>query len=372
MHGLPGLRNFPARLITPRSITMLLASALVAASSGAQTPRGDGTGTLVGLVTAKDGGIALGYSVVSVVSPAREQFTNDQGLFVLAGLPPGAAHLRVRHLGYVPVELDVEVRAGIADTVRIALAHIVVHLDAMRVRAYPPCDRPGAPSMSADPSFATVFDQLRQNAEQYRLLTRQYPFIYGVERTSGLVFASNVTRRQQVDTIAMRSTDEWRYRPGSVVQQERRIFFRDVTMHIPTLAQFADPVFVANHCFHNAGVDTVDGQALLRIDFLAAARIREPDVEGALYLDPVNFQIRRTVLRLSKTPPAISDLLETEATTLFAELVPSVPIIAAVSSINRLKPSRAQHDPVTATTEEQRLIAVEFTRDRPGEPLKSP
>ncbi len=350
----------------------LLASAVVAASAGARTPRGDGTGTLVGFVSAKDGGVALGYSVVSVTSPAREQFSTDQGAFVLPGLPAGIVHLRVRHLGYVPVELDVEVRPGVTDTIHIALTHIVVRLNAVQVRAYPACERPGAPSVSEDASFATVFDQLRQNAEQYRLLTRQYPFVYGVERTSGLVFASNMTRRQQVDTIAMRSVDEWRYRPGSVVQQDRRIFFRDVTMHIPTLAQFADPVFVANHCFHDAGVDTVDGKALLRIDFVAASRIREPDVEGALYLDPVNLQIRRTVLRLSKTPPAVSDLVETEATTLFAELVPSVPIIAAVSSINRLRPSTKQRDPVTATTEEQRLIAVAFTRGRPGETPKPP
>ena len=274
MHSLPGLRNFPA-LVRAGRLVPLLVSVVAAASVGAQTPRADGTGTLVGFVSAKDGGVALGYSVVSVTSPAREQFTNDQGAFVLPGLPAGIAHLRVRHLGYIPVELDVEVRAGVADTIHVALTHIVVHLNAVQVRAYPPCERPGAPSMSEDASFATVFDQLRQNAEQYRLLTRQYPFVYGVERTSGLLFASNMTRRQQVDTIAMRSADEWRYRPGAVVQQERRIFFRDVTMHIPTLAQFADPVFVANHCFHDAGVDTVDGTALLRIDFVAASRIRE-------------------------------------------------------------------------------------------------
>lgn len=345
----------------------LLAFAAVIASAGAQSPRSDGTGTLVGIVTAKEGGIALGYSVVSVASPTREQFTNEQGVFVLPGLPAGAAHLRVRHLGYTPAELDVEVHAGVADTIRIVLTHIVVHLSAVQVRAYPPCLRPGAPVVAEDPAFATVFDQLRQNAEQYRLLTRQYPFVYGVERTSGLVFASNLTRRQHVDTVAMRSADEWRYRPGTIVQQDRRVFFRDVTMHIPDLAHFADPVFVANHCFHNAGVDTVDGQSLLRIDFVAAARIREPDVEGSLYLDPTTFQIRRTVLHLSKMPPSIADLVETEATTLFAELVPSVPIIAAVSSINRLRPSTRQRDPVTATTEEQRLIAVAFTRGRPGE-----
>lgn len=94
---------------------------------------------------------------------------------------------------------------------------------------------------------------------------------------------------------------------------------------------------------------------LLRIDFTAASRIADPDVEGSMYLDPANLQIRRTYVHLSKPPRQGPDLLETEVTTLFAELLPSIPVISAISSTNRLKPGgRRQHPPI-ATGEEPRL-----------------
>jgi hypothetical protein len=352
----------------------LVAAAVVLANSlEAQAGSPEQSGTIVGLVTMKEGDLPLPYSVVSAGTLGREQFTNASGAFTMSGLPPGVLRLRVRHLGYTPANVDVVVREHNVDTVRIALSHIAVRLSALQVRAYPPCVAPGAPP-STDSSFAVVFDQLRQNAEQYRLLSRTYPFEYGVERTTSITFQNNVIRRQKVDTIGLRSVDEWHYQPGNVVTENRRFFWRDdaVTLRIPTLSNFADTIFIANHCFYSAGLESVDGRELYRIDFTAASRIREPDVEGSLYLDPTTFQIRRTFLRLSKTPSVIPDIIETEATTVFAELLPSVPIIAAISSMNRLKPVSNRANPPVATTEEQRLIAVQFTGRRPGDLPKTP
>jgi hypothetical protein len=371
MHGSPGLRKFPARWLSP---CLGLGIAMLGADSAqSQTLRPDTTGTIVGFVTSREAELPLPYSVVSITVLGREQFTNDRGVFTLAGLPAGTHKLRVRHLGYTPANMDITVRAGFADTVRVSLAHIVVQLTPVRVRAYAACTNPGAPRAADDSAFATVFDQLRQNAEQYRLLTRAYPFVYGVERTTGVAYARNIVRRERVDTIALRGSDEWRYAPGRVVSQSRFLFVRGaVTMHIPTLEHFADSVFIANHCFHNGGLETVDGRDLLRVDFVAADRIRDPDVDGSMYLDPATFQIRRTFLRLTRAPRAIPDLEETEATTLFAELLPSVPIVAAISSVNRLKPVRNRINPPTGTTEDQRLIAVEFIAGRPGDVPRRP
>lgn len=349
-----------------------LAAALLAclglSALGAQTA------TIVGVVKMKDGGLPLGYSVVSIPSLTREQFTNDRGVFVLAGLPAGKTHLRVRHLGYSPQELDVEASASVGDTIRVALTHIAVRLSAVEIHAYPLCTAPGPPDASRDSSFATVFDQLKQNAEQYRLLTRTYPFRTAVERTTSVIYADNRMRRERVDTIGLRSVDEWQYKPGSVVTQERKAFWRigAVQMRVPTLSSLADTVFIANHCFYNGGLEAVDGRELLRVDFVASAKIRDPDVDGSMYLDPATFQIRRTFLHLSKRPSLVPDLLETEATTLFAEVLPSVPIISAISSINRITPAKNTINPATGTGEEQRLIAVEFTGGRPGEQPKRP
>jgi hypothetical protein len=260
--------------------------------------------------------------------------------------------------------------------VRVALTRIAVRLNAVQVQAYPECTNPGPPRAANDSAFALVFDQLKQNAEQFRLLTSQYPFAYAVERTLGAVFGRNNVKREKPDTIVLRSADEWRYVPGEVVTQERRalIFRGPVMMHIPSLAHFADERFIANHCFHNGGLETVDGQELVRVDFVAASRIRSPDVDGSMYLDPATFQIRRTFLHLSRAPSALPDLLETEATTVFAELYPSIPVITTISSISRLRPPRGRLtlNPPTATTEDQRLIAVEFSGRKPGEDAKRP
>ena len=38
-------------------------------------------------------------------------------------------------------------------------------------------------------------------------------------------------------------------------------------MNIPTLVNFADKSFLENHCFHNGGLETVDGTEMLRVDF---------------------------------------------------------------------------------------------------------
>jgi iron complex outermembrane receptor protein len=100
------------------------AVSLVAHSAHGQSTGNDSTGTIVGIVVTKEGGVPLGYSVVSAPALNRERFTNIEGKFALADLPAGSVQLRVRHLGYSPVDLSVVVRAGQADTVRVALTHI--------------------------------------------------------------------------------------------------------------------------------------------------------------------------------------------------------------------------------------------------------
>jgi hypothetical protein len=116
----------------------------------------------------------------------------------------------------------------------------------------------------------------------------------------------------------------------------------------------------------------VDGRDLVRIDFVAASRIRDPDVDGAMYLDPTNFQIRRAFIHLSKIPRSVHGLDEVEVTTLFGEIFPSVPVISEVSSVNRFTPSATNSDAPTRAVEEQRLIAVRFVKSRPGEESKKP
>jgi hypothetical protein len=337
-------------------------------------PKGDSTGTIVGVVTMKDGGLPLSYSVVSVSALSRERFSDDKGVFVLNDLPVGQTHLRVRHLGYSPADVLATVHAGQVDTVRVQLVHIAVRLSAVEVRAYPECKNPGAPSASADAAFATVFDQLHQNADQYRLLANTYPYRYEVERTLSTTLVNGTVKIETVDTIGIESASRWTYRPGTVITRSggSRLFGGTLMMNIPTLVHFADPAFIDNHCFYNGGLETVDGADLLRVDFVAASRIPEPDVNGSMYLDPATFQIRRSVLRLSRIPRGVSGLQETEAVTDFREVMASIPIIADIASVNRFVANGRQPKAPAAANEHQRLILVEFLKGKPGDDPRKP
>jgi len=339
----------------------------------AQLPDSSGTGTLIGLVSIKDAAVPLPFSVVSITRLQREQFTDERGRFRVGDLPAGSVRLRIRHVGYSPADTDVVVRAGVTDTIRIALSRIAVRLTAMQVRAYPECITPGPPP-ATDTAFTTIFEQLKQNAEQFRLLATKYPFIYAVERTTSTLLGGVDLRRDVVDTITLMSDSQWQYSPGTVVVQEkvRGRSAGPVTMRIPTLANFADSLFIANHCFFNGGLETVDSRALLRVDFVAASALKDPDVDGSMFLDPTTFQIRRSFLHLSKTPRIVPDVTGTEATTIFAELFPSVPVIATVQSINYLRTTSRRYRAPTQTREDQQLIAVEFLRNKPGEDVKKP
>jgi hypothetical protein len=352
------------------AVLLLCGSASRTRAQGGQLGQPDSTGTIVGIVTTTEGGLPLPYSVVSVSAIGREQFSNDQGVFTLGALHAGPTDIRIRHLGYTPVDMRVVVHAGRIDSVHIALTHIAVRLATMRVSGHTECKNPGAPKRSADSAFATVFEQLRQNADQFRLLTATYPYVYAVERSFSTSLVNGDVKMGAVDTLAFASADGWKYRPGTVVQREgvlHTLGFGTLTMHIPTLANFAEPAFIDNHCFYNSGIENVDGADLLRIDFVAASKLSDPDVDGSMYLDPTNFEIRRSVVRLSRIPSGLAGLAETEAQTYFGEVVTSVPVITGIMSVNRFVVRSRQPDAATSENEQQQLVAFKFLHGKPGD-----
>lgn len=353
-----------------RTLGLWLSLAAAATAVRAQVAAPRDSGSIAGVVVSRDAGAPLPYSVVSIPALGRERFTNDRGSFVLAGVPAGSVRLLIRHIGYAPVELSVEARAGRTDTVRIQLTKLAIELNRVTVHGLGRCVAPGPPSASADPAFAAIFEQLRENADRYRLLADSYPFAYSMERMSTIHYVSGEAIITALDTATIGTGAHWRYAPGTLVVEATGPNSRQVLFNIPTLLQFAERSFLDNHCFANAGADVVNGYAVVRIDFTAAAKIKPPDVSGSIYLDRETFQIRRSTLRLTRVPDETPQIAAVEVVTDFGEVVPSISIPSTIRSVHVLHTDRTRPILPDTTYETQRMLHVSFLRSKPGEEAK--
>jgi hypothetical protein len=123
--------------------------------------------------------------------------------------------------------------------------------------------------------LATLFEQVKENAERNRLLSRSHPFELDVERKITKPEPMLEARFVAYDTVVRSSERKWRYAPGKMLgtrDYADGVFAgRWSTLTMPELADFADEAFLNSHCFDFEGTDVVDGDTLLRIDFIPGA-----------------------------------------------------------------------------------------------------
>lgn len=352
-----------AFLHSPVSRLAALAIALLVAA--ARLDGQAGTGTITGLVTAREGQLPLAHGIVTLRPIGFEQFTDEAGRFALTAIPDGTYELLVRRLGFAPVTLPVTVAGGATTPVTVELDRLAVRLATMRVVPRRDCREPGPPSVAGDSSFAAIFEQMGLIAAQLRLLSDTYPYVTTIERGFGERDRDGVRHDGRIDTLLNRSDRRWRYRRGKVVETERGWRGREEVLRIPTLLDFAEGEFQRSHCFRYGGIDTADGHPVIRIEFEAADAIRDPDIDGAIYLDSATYQIRRSEVSLTRIPRGIRGLAGVHLVTRFGELVAGLPIIVGVDAENVFTATRPPA--AVAATETQRLLAVQFLgRAPPG------
>ncbi|GAC1513892.1 MAG: hypothetical protein NVS1B4_00290 [Gemmatimonadaceae bacterium] len=92
------------------------------------------TARLSGLVRGASGSPLLGARV-ALAGSAEEVATNDSGVFVLSNLPAGTRNLEVRHVGYKPRRVPVDLGLGRTTTVAVRLEPTAPILDPVRVTA---------------------------------------------------------------------------------------------------------------------------------------------------------------------------------------------------------------------------------------------
>ncbi|HEV8445931.1 MAG TPA: carboxypeptidase regulatory-like domain-containing protein [Gemmatimonadaceae bacterium] len=344
------------------------------------------TGHVVGSVVDKVAAVALPFSGVSVAGLSTDRLTSDSGAFQI-DLPAGMIRLRVRHVGFTPVDTQLVVRANDTTRVRIELSRIPVTLAAVRVTDEA-CRSPGAPT--ASDALAQVFQQLQLNAEQFRLVSARYPFTSVVERrfshlveepkprqkSDSVARADTISVITKTDSIQVPSDQKWHYKPGDIIVASGvSVLGVRYAVMIPTLAVFADAEFVKHHCFHDVGETTVDGQTFRRVDFKAAQDIDDPDIDGTMYLDPATYVIRRSAISLSKKSRYTSSYDSVVVETTFDELVSGVPVITFSVGRNVLprsggRPGRANSLPdgsrMLDDEESQRVREIRFIHDVPG------
>src|SRR5258708_23000382 len=182
------------------------------------------------------------YSVVAIPSLSRQKLTNDVGDFGWRVLRVGPLRLRFRHMGFAPHDTAVVLHAGDTLHVDVALSRLAIRLDAMHVTAA--CAR--TQDAAASGALTELFDQVRQNAEQYRLLVRSHPLtrrmsVADVSRTD----AGRVTMGTP-EVITFDSDVEQGYKPGNVF---RRTELRrgPLVGALPELADSADSLFTTKH-----------------------------------------------------------------------------------------------------------------------------
>jgi hypothetical protein len=363
-----GMRSANIRLATTCARWLVAAVIVVAAldAAGAQ----GAPGLLTGDVVASETGTPLGHSMVTVLGLARQTFTSETGVFAIGALGPGRYRLRVTHIGFTPVESIVDVPDGVPpQRLRIQLTRITVQLGTVRVIAgNPTCTRPGPPGPEVDSTFASIINQLRLNAEHFQLLSDSFPFKYKVEHTFHSMRADSSKVDPRKETVAFRSDlHGWAYRIGEVIEVTRD---GKTLMHLPTLRDFASYDFLNNHCFRYAGVDYTDAGPLVHISFAADVQIKNPDVNGDVYLDAKTYQIQRAELQLTKIPSGIPLVTAVRVTTIFGEISPAIVVVRDVHGITSLA-----HSPTStaiAMTEDQHSFAFEWLRDDPAHPFVRP
>jgi len=324
--------------------------------------------TIVGRVTVLGTDVPLGYSVIGFGPDGREQFTDADGRFAMRGVRAGRVRIWAKHIGHTPLDTTLDVAADDSITLRLELPLVSIQLPAVHTLAKE-CAHPGESSPKLGAALAALFEQLKQNAERNRLLSRSYPFEVDIERKISKPEPALEARFVAFDTVRRASERNWQYAPGHLLgtrEYAPGIFGGTwTTVAIPELSDFADETFLNFHCFDYSGLEVQDGDTLLRVDFIPAPTVHDPDVAGAIFLDPKTYQIRVTFISLVNLTKTLRERIGGQSIRVtFKEIVPGVPILDRVSSMvyPRDDPKAPPQEPATET---QRALAVRFLKGRP-------
>ncbi len=223
----------------------------------------------------------------------RHRLTDEEGKATLNWPPNGILRLRIREVGYKPIERtlrlgqDTSAMSSTFGMSRVAYVIAPVHARSRCVN--------DADSASRLLTVA-VLEQLRQGAEKYEHFRRAYPFDLVVERRTAIPRETSAPRVRKGRESFTSATVETRYRPGNIVSGAHSRLFG---VPILFLSNLADPAFWENHCFVARAFETLNNSTVIRLEFSPSSNIRGPDWEGAALLDSATSILRRVEFRVA-------------------------------------------------------------------------
>jgi len=121
-------------LFSPARFTLLLLSILLALALPGQELRAQDTGSVQGQVVDSTGGPLPGV-LVRVQGIDRSTLTDEDGRYLLRGLPTGSRTLQISYLGYESASFEVDVRAGEITVRDVTLQGQPVEVEGITVEA---------------------------------------------------------------------------------------------------------------------------------------------------------------------------------------------------------------------------------------------
>jgi hypothetical protein len=226
------------------------------------------------------------------VSIQRGAFTNTAGEVSIATAGRDSVRLRVRQVGFEFVERTFAIPTSSGSQparILVPLHPISYSLPKVTTQAINTC---GAASDSVSGAVsASVLAQLRLGAERYDAFRRAYPFNVWVERST----TQRDSEGNMVEdplTTAEEESERWgnSYSAGHVFNATKD---RSFTVPILFVTALAAPEFWAHHCFSARGVQALNHERVIRLDFSPTTATRTPDWEGSAYLDSATSMLRR-------------------------------------------------------------------------------
>lgn len=313
------------------------------------------TGTVVGT-----NGTPLPYSTVSLEGLTAKKLTNPEGRFSFRVDSAGDYRLRVRQLGFAPVDTVVRFE-GKPLQLTLVLQPVAFRLASVRTIGKTPCAR----QVGSDPFASGILDEVKKNAERELVLRNQYPFWYSMAIARGTGFERDRRRPPVRDTSVIPSATNDNYEVGKLVRPRRTGKPGDREMRVPQLTDFADSVFLREHCFSYGGTEHRGDRPVFMLKFTPARRVETPDVEGTIAIDTLNYFVREAVFRMTKPDRLYPPILGLEVRTSYKEIAPGLVLFDVIRATQPL-PTQNPYDAAQIAIEEQKLIRVVFVRDTPS------